>query len=340
MYVFYLFFIVAVVAFKLYFGNEMKRKSDTVKEIDLSERVVIITGANAGLGKEIALRLARRGAHIIMACRTESKANQAIQELIKATGNTKIEFMQLDLLSLDSVVSFAAAFRQRSLPCHILVNNAGIMWLTEDSVNQPPLTTQPDNSVFNTQFLANYIGHLLLTLSLFDILMKSSSSILNVSSSVHNLSSLNLDNLTGNHSQTFITYCQSKLCQIYNTYELQRRIDQYSADHPEEPKCVVNAVHPGIFASEIVSLPWPLKGLYHTVFKSAAYCSEYIVECLVSQQLQGIGGRYFDHGRQTKSSRASYDTAVSSQLFQRTIELISTRLPSNCNPLSPSGSWL
>eukprot|EP01133_Synstelium_polycarpum_P006713 gene6713-7806_t len=232
-------------------------------------KVVVITGANAGLGKEIAKRLALKEAHVILACRTERKALEAVAEIKQLAPNATVDYMLLDLLSFESIKSFTDAFRARSLPLDVLINNAGIMWLWEDKENNPPLTMiDGGQQSFNTQFAANY-----------------------------------LDNLTGNNSATFATYCQSKQAQIGATYELQRRIDQAATNLPGRP--TISALHPGIFASEIVSLPFPLRSLYHAVFKSAAYCSTHIVRVITGAKYDG--GKYYDHSKLTKSSNATYD---------------------------------
>ncbi|EGG17437.1 hypothetical protein DFA_08432 [Cavenderia fasciculata] len=302
---------------------------------DIADKVVIITGANAGLGKEIAKKFAALNAHVILACRTERKAIEAVEEIKKESGNQKIEYMLLDLLSFDSIVSFAKRFKERSLPCHILMNNAGIMWLWEDKVNQPPMT-RIGAEEYNTQFQANYLGHHLLTLSMLDVLMTSQCNIFNVSSSVHTLSSINIDNLTKNLSATFATYCQSKGCQIVSAYDLQRRID--AAGHLTN-KATISSIHPGIFASEIVALPGPLKSLYHLIFKSASYCAKFIVQVAIDKRSNAKGGLYFDHGRATKSAGQTYDSAFGQQLYTRSLQLLDTHLKQFKNPLTLDGSW-
>eukprot|EP01132_Coremiostelium_polycephalum_P000435 gene435-550_t len=289
---------------------------------DLKGKVVIITGANAGLGKDIAKKLAKQNAHIIMACRNEKKAKEAVQEVKDYSNNQNIEYMLLDLLSLESVKNFAKLFKERNLPCHLLINNAGIMWLWENKTDNPPITKCGAQS-FNTQFLANYLSHFLLTQLLFDILMENSARILNISSSVHQLSSFNVNNLVQNNSYTFSTYCQSKAAQILSTYAMQKRIDQQKQQQPNlQNSATVNAIHPGIFASEIVNLPPPLKQLYHTVFKSSEYCSRAIVKVATDPKLDGIGGKYFDDGHIIKSSSFTYKDELAEELWSKSMELI------------------
>ncbi|KAJ1553574.1 hypothetical protein HK405_007525 [Cladochytrium tenue] len=93
----------------------------------LTAKVFIVTGANSGIGRVTARELARKGAHVIMACRPESKTAPLLEALRAETSNANIEFAALDLLSLSSVDAFADAFLARGLPLHGLVLNAGIM---------------------------------------------------------------------------------------------------------------------------------------------------------------------------------------------------------------------
>ncbi|KYR03140.1 hypothetical protein DLAC_00640 [Tieghemostelium lacteum] len=285
---------------------------------DLKDKTVIITGSNAGLGKEICRKIAKCNAgRIIMASRNEAKAKEAIKEISEQTGNDCIEFMKLDLLSLESVSNFAISFKSKNIPCHLLINNAGIMWLWENKTYNPPLT-MIGTQQFNTQFLANYLGHFLLTHLLFDLLMESSARILNISSCVHFLSGFDLKNLTNSHSYTFSQYCQSKLAQILSTYSWVKKIQ----DSPSPTKATMVAIDPGIFASEIVSLPWPLTHLYHLVFKTPEYCSRPIVKVAIDSEFENVTGKYIDSAKICNSSKTTYDQELADQLWEQSMELI------------------
>src|SRR5437868_2955888 len=116
---------------------------------DQSGRVVIITGANSGVGYESAIALARKGARIVMGCRSLDKAERAKQDILKLVPNAKLEVMQLDLGSLKSVHSFADTFNATYDRLDILMNNAGIM--------VPPYGKTAEG--FETQFGTNHLGH-------------------------------------------------------------------------------------------------------------------------------------------------------------------------------------
>ncbi|KAK3580235.1 hypothetical protein CHS0354_012762 [Potamilus streckersoni] len=90
----------------------------------LDGKTVIITGGNAGIGKETAIDLARRGARVILGCRSAERAQEAVRDIIAKTGNSKVVFYILDLADLDSVRQFAATVLEKESRLHILINNA------------------------------------------------------------------------------------------------------------------------------------------------------------------------------------------------------------------------
>lgn len=141
----------------------------------LDGKVVVITGANCGIGKETALEMVRRGARVIIGCRDTKKGTEALTDIRYRVPYAKIELIPLDLASLGSVRRFVQALADVSI-VDILINNAGIMWgpksLTEDG--------------FESQLGTNHLGHFLLTLLLLDKVKKSDfARIVNVSSVAH-----------------------------------------------------------------------------------------------------------------------------------------------------------
>src|SRR5215212_8999845 len=122
---------------------------------DQSGRRVIVTGANSGLGLSTARELARKGAHVVLACRNQQKGDAALAEVRAAAPGAKAEVGSLDLGSLASIRAFAAA---RTEPVDLLVNNAGIM--------APPEGRTADG--FELQLGTNHLGHFALTGLLLD----------------------------------------------------------------------------------------------------------------------------------------------------------------------------
>lgn len=145
----------------------------------LDGKLVVVTGSNAGVGLETAKAFYEIGATVVMACRSEARANDAannIRNKAVLTGKAgSIVFQPLDLTSLASVESFAAKVNAMSEPMHALVCNAGIM--------AGPFALTPDG--FERQFQVNYLSHFYLTMLLLDKLKAAPSRVVSVSSVSH-----------------------------------------------------------------------------------------------------------------------------------------------------------
>lgn len=150
----------------------------------MKDRVIIISGANRGIGKEAVKELARTGAKIYMACRSVKSANDAREEIVRETGNENIFVKELDLSSPESIRKFVDYFNKDENKLDILINNAGL-WLDKKEISE-----------FGTEmtFAVNVIGHQLLTKLLVDKLKKGSlSKIINVAS--HFAGGLKIDDI-------------------------------------------------------------------------------------------------------------------------------------------------
>ena len=91
-------------------------------------KIVLITGANSGIGKETTRALAKKGAVIVMACRNLNKSNPVSEAIRQESGNEKIEVMQIDLTSLSSIREFVDQFCRKYRELNVLINNAGAIW--------------------------------------------------------------------------------------------------------------------------------------------------------------------------------------------------------------------
>lgn len=86
------------------------------EELDLRGRYYIVTGANSGLGLEVTRYLAKSGATVIMACRNSERASAAISEIKREVAAAQVEYLHLDLASMDSIAKFAFEYKQKSTP--------------------------------------------------------------------------------------------------------------------------------------------------------------------------------------------------------------------------------
>ena len=200
-------------------------------------RVAIVTGANSGIGFHTALSLAQKGAHVVLACRSQEKAQNAIDAICTEVPQANCTFLELDLARLSSVHHFADQALSTLPHVDLLINNAGVMI--------PPHTITEDG--FELQFVTNHLGHFALTGLLLDrILDTPHSRVITVSSRAHNFGFINFDDL---HRKRFYfaweAYGQSKLANLLFAFELDRKLR--AAGH--DTRSI--AAHPGYTTSQI-----------------------------------------------------------------------------------------
>ena len=224
--------------FEWMFGKSFDPEKDIPS---LAGKVVLITGGNAGLGKETVLQLAKHGPkEIFLAARTPSKAEAAIAEVKKAVPNSRVSFLQLDLTSFAAVKKAADEFKSRSNRLDILINNAGIMavpWsMTEDG--------------YEIQFGTNHMGHALLTKLLMPTLLKTAEEpgsdvrVVNLSSEGHQMApgpGIVYKQVELEKWATWRRYGQSKLANILHARELQKRY----------PSITATSLHPGVIVTDL-----------------------------------------------------------------------------------------
>ena len=201
---------------------------------DLSNKTIIITGGNSGLGLESAKAFTSKGAEVIISCRTAEKGKEATKVITEHSPDARIIVLEMDLCNFHSVRTFAAAIRERYKKIDVLLNNAGIMMapyeLTEDG--------------FEIQMCTNHLGHFALTALLSGLIVNTPESrIVNVSSMAHKMGKMNFDNLffaTKKGYSPTKAYGRSKLANLLFTYELQRRFEAKKFDS------IAVAAHPGV----------------------------------------------------------------------------------------------
>lgn len=183
---------------------------------DQSGKMVIVTGANAGIGYETALALYEAGAHVVLACRNLTKANEAITKIKQKSGSGFLEAALLDLGDLNSVKQFAEIFIKQHPKLDVLINNAGIMI--------PPAAKTAQG--FEAQFGVNFLGHFALTGYLYPLLNSTPGSrIITLSSMAYLYGKIDFDNLRSEKDyEPMREYQQSKLADLILSIELQRRI--------------------------------------------------------------------------------------------------------------------
>ncbi len=205
---------------------------------DQKGKVIIITGATSGLGKEAAKVLAGKGATVIIPVRNTEKAKSVREEIIKINPNAKIDIRSLDLSSLNSIKLFSDEINRDYDRLDILINNAGIMYC--------PYSKTQDG--FEMQMGTNHLGPYALTAQLMPLLIKTANSrILNTSSLAHLTGNIDFEDINWENRKykTMQAYADSKLANLYFHYELVKKLKG------QKNAPLVIAAHPGWTKTEL-----------------------------------------------------------------------------------------
>jgi len=274
---------------------------------DLQGKTFLITGANTGIGKITARELAKRGAHVILACRSADKTQPVIDEIKQETGNDKLEFVALDLADLASVRRCADELLARNIPIHGLINNAGLAGsrgTTKDG--------------FELTFGTNHLGHYLLTRLLLDRIKQSGPArIVNVASASHyQAKGINWDALRAKtKSRTGIPeYAVSKLSNVLFTKELARRL--------EGTNVTTYALHPGVVATDVWRrVPSPVRWVMKKFMVTPEEGAQTSIRCATAPELASETGRYYDRdGKERRPNKLANDVELAKQLWTKSAE--------------------
>ncbi|WPP48752.1 SDR family NAD(P)-dependent oxidoreductase [Catalinimonas niigatensis] len=184
--------------------------SDVIKGIDFTGKIAIVTGGNTGIGLETTKILAAAGATVIVPARDIEKAKKNLQEIVN------VELEAMDLMNPHSIDAFAEKFLSSDRPLHVLINNAGIMWV--------PL--RRDSRGIESQLATNYLAQFHLTARLWPALKKAHGArVINVSSQGHQFAPFNFDdpNFLQREYETLQAYGQSKTASNLFALELDNR---------------------------------------------------------------------------------------------------------------------
>jgi retinol dehydrogenase-12/retinol dehydrogenase-13 len=282
---------------------------------DMHGKTVLITGADGDIGRHTVQGIALKGAHIIMACLDTKLAEPVRDAIVRDTGNTDIEIMQLDLASQENIRSFAEQCAAQHEKLDVLINNAGVFSLerfeTEDGLEQT--------------IGINYFGHYLLTNLLLPVIRKAGTArIINVSSDSYKQARFDPDNLQtrGNYKTGMEAYSLSKLAIILYTQELAKQL--------QGTGITVNALHPGHVATGIWNM-WEHPAWYQRLFlrvlklflispEKGARTSIYLA---CSDEVEGVTGKYFSK-QKAVPVKSKYNTpGIQQELWALTKQRIS-----------------
>ena len=269
----------------------------------LAGRVALITGANTGIGLVTARELAARGAHVFIACRSIEKGQAAVDDIRKATGNSQVEILALDLGDFASIRQCAQTFLARDLPLHLLINNAGL-------AGAKGLT----KSGFELAFGTNHLGPFLLTQLLLDRIRRSAPArIVTVASRAHTrVSGINFDAVQKPTigKAGLPEYGVSKLANVLFSAELGRRLAGTGV--------ATYSLHPGVVASDVWrELPQPFRALAKLFMISVEEGAATTIYCATSPDVAEQTGLYYDKCSVKNPSSVGQDRALAAELWKR-----------------------
>ena len=228
--------------------NAKSTSTEVIKGIDLTGKTAIITGGNTGIGLETVKTLAAAGATVIVPSRDVEKATNNL------LGVSNVEIEVMDLMNPVSVDAFAEKFLASGRSLHLLINNAGIMWV--------PL--RRDNRGYESQLATNYLAQFQLTARLWTALEKANGArVINLSSQGHQMASFNFEDPNFEHRayETLQGYGQSKTAVNLFSLELDNRAKKFGVR--------AYSVHPGSIADTELGREAPLE-----LFIKMGFCDE------------------------------------------------------------------
>jgi retinol dehydrogenase-12 len=285
--------------------------------VDLREKVVLVTGANRGIGLESARELARMGATVVMSGRTRKSLVGAVADVRSTTGNDRVEMLPADLSVMKNVKALAEAFTEKFDRLDVLLNNAGLI-LSDRRVTADG---------FETTFAVNHLAPFLLTRELLGVLKESAPSrVVTVASIAHRrVPGLDFDDLMSEKDYgAFDVYSKSKLANILFTRALARRL--------EGTWITANCLHPGVIHTGFGKdgdvtgwLKWAiiLVGPFLTRAKKGAATSIHLCS---SPEVEGVTGEYFSECTPDQPTPAGQDDEAAERLWEVSEQLIDNAL--------------
>ena len=244
----------------------------------LENKIVIITGGSSGLGKALAERVLKSGAHLVMLNRDAEKTEAVISNLKAKTKSEKIDFIQTDFSSFESVKKAAETFKSKYDRLDILVNNAA-------TTNADFLKTKDGTEL---TFAVNHLAPFLLTNLLLDTMKNTAPArIINIASNAH--IKIDFDNLNGEKKfDPFLAYKYSKMGNILFTFELAEKL--------EGTGVTVNAVHPGVVNTAIYRQITGIQKLLLKIILPFAFTPEksagYIFPLIEAENFAAMSGKF------------------------------------------------
>jgi NAD(P)-dependent dehydrogenase (short-subunit alcohol dehydrogenase family) len=265
---------------------------------DLAEATILVTGATDGLGKRVARELAAKGTTVLLHGRSPERLEATLEEIRSQTSSQKVGSYLADLSSLAAVRDLADRILSEYDRLDVLVNNAGIIVQER----------KESEDGYELTFAVNYLSHFLLTSLLLPLLKGSAPArVVNVASAGQ--SPIDFDDpMLERGYAAMRAYSMSKLAQIMFTFELAERLSDTGVS--------VNALHPASLMDTKM-----VQETFGYTMSTVEEGTEAVVRLAVSQEVEGVTGRYFDGTREARADGQAYDKEARQKLWELSEEL-------------------
>lgn len=276
----------------------------------MKSNTIVVTGGNAGIGRAIATELVRQRYHVVIVSRNAAKGKEACDTIKKVTGNPRVDLIEGDLGSIQSVKSIAQKILKNFPDVSVLINNAGI-WPQKLEINSDGL---------EMAFMVNHMAPLILSIMLYKQLKKNRPSrIVNVNAGLYVFGNVDIEKTPyGKDFGKLSTYMNTKLCNIYFTQKFSHII--------ENSGVTINAVHPGVIRTNLGDSSG-IMGLLLRILKRAwaepEYGAQAPVWLAVSPDVENINGKFFDRFTQKPYAKNALDTSLREKLWDLSLQLAS-----------------
>lgn len=277
----------------------------------MNGKVCVVTGANGGIGRETAKELARRGAIVVMICRSKERGEEAQRAVVQETGNPHVELVLCDLASQQQVRRAAADILAKHPKIHVLVNNAAVFL---------PKREETEDGIEKT-FATNYLSHFLLTMLLLDALKAGAPSrIVNVATRTMGLK-IDFDDLMLQKGYSIMKAVgPTKLALILFTKKLAEKLKGTGV--------TVNALHPGLVKSGLLDdVPWLMRAMFHLLSTNAEKGARTSVYLATDDAVANTSGKLFADCKEVKAGGQAADPAVVDKMWDLSFKMTKLNPP-------------
>ncbi len=280
----------------------------------MKEKTCVVTGGNSGIGKAVAMALARMGQRVVIVSRDAARGEKALAEIRKQSGSDKVELVMGDLGTIAGTKALAATLNQHYPEMSVLINNAGV-WMTKKTMTADGL---------EYTFQVNHLAPFILSNLLLPTLKKNAPArIVNVNAGLYVKGAFDPKATpSGNDFHILKTYMNTKLCNVFFTRELAKAI--------EGSGVTVNALHPGVIRTRLGDTSG-LAGFFLRAFKllwgSPGKGADAPVWLATAPEVENINGKFFMLRKETLFTDNANNETLSRDLWQLSSDLSAVNLP-------------